>query len=413
MPFDDDAEADNPGFCPPPHPDDRLWRHPSEMSAHPIVPIGASTPRLVDTPASPARRRPWGAYAVAGALGAVIAGGGVMMLGVGERVVERPVTERVALNPTLTGLEGADSLEGLRQRVAPAVVGIDVAGADGGTARAGSGVVVRDDGIVVTSAALAAAGTSPTVRLPDGRTASAQVLGADQATGLAVLDLAGDGYTPSVLAGAGHMATGEQTVVLSAGDAADAAPGTGSVASTERYLGPSGTALDGVEITGAADDGALGGPVVDDQGVVVGIVTTVAAGEAWYAAPVEVAHKVADDVLAGGTVDHSWLGIEGTDVADVPADESTGTAGALGTTVPPAGGGTQVVSVVPESPAARGGLAPGDVIVALDGEPVTRMPDLLVRLRSRSPGDRVDVTVTRSDGSQVTLVLTLTAPPLP
>jgi len=146
---------------------------------------------------------------------------------------------------------------------------------------------------------------------------------------------------------------------------------------------------------------------VNDQGVVVGIVTTVDAGVAWYLTPVEVAHKVADDVLTDGAVHHSWLGIEGTDVP------GAGAAGSPDTTLATEGGGTQVVSVAPDSPAARGGLVPGDVIVALDDETITRMPDLLVLLRSRSPGDRVDVTVTRADGSRVTLVLTLTEPPLP
>ena len=422
MPFDDDAEADNQGFRPPPHPDDRLWRHPSEMGAHPIVPVGAPTPPLIPTSASAAaaapRRRPWAAYLAAGALGAVVAGGGVVALGLGETVVERPVTERVALSPTVAGADDPDPLETLRQDVAPTVVGIDAAPAAAGEPRAtaGSGVIVRDDGIVITSAALAAVGGVSTVRLPDGSRADAHVLAVDQATGLAVLDLDGQGYMPSVLANAADLRPGAQMfVVTAAGDgAADsgtdeggpdgdatATTGTGTVGRTERYVGPTDTALEGVAIAGQADAAALGGPVVNERGAVVGIVTTVEASEAWYVAPVEVAHKVADDVLAAGAVQHSWLGIEGTDVA---GDGSTAT------TLEREGGGTLVMSVVPDSPADRGGLTSGDVIVALDGEPIARMPDLLVVLRSRSPGDQIGVTVTRADGSEATLELTLTAP---
>lgn len=409
VPFDDDAEADNPGFSPPPHPDDRLWRHPSEMNAHPIVPLGASTPPHIPTPstADARRHRPWGAYLAAGALGAVLAGGGVIALGLGERVVERPVTERVALAPTLTGTDDGDLSDGLRQGVAPAVVGIeDAPGSTAGGDAApitGTGVVVRDDGIVLTSAALVAVGTAPTLRLPDGSSVGAEVLGVDQATGLAVVDLVGEGYTPSVLANAADLRSGEQTLVLTSAERQD---GTGTVGSTERFVGPSGTALDGIAIAGEAEPDALGGPVVNERGAVVGIVTTVEAGEAWYVAPVEVAHKVADDVLADGAVQHSWLGIEGTDVA------GDGSAGSPSTTLAAEGGGTQVVSVVPDSPADEGGLTPGDVIVALDGEAITRMPDLLVGLRSRSPGDRVEIGVTRADGSQATIELTLTSPPV-
>ncbi len=407
MPFDDDAEADNPGFRPPPHPDDRLWRHPSEMNADPDVPLDAPTPPLIPTSAATSsadrHRRPWGAYLVAGALGAVLAGGGVIALGVGETVVERPVTERVALAPTLAGTDDHDPLETLHRDVAPAVVGIEAEATGGPAGITGSGVIVRDDGIVITSAALAAVGTVSTLRLPDGSRAEAQVLAVDEATGLAVLDLEGEGHTPSVLAGGADMRPGDQLFVLTA-DGTSTSDATGTIGTTERYIGPSDTALDGVAITGQADASALGGPVVDERGAVVGIVTTVEEGEAWYAAPVEVAHKVADDVLTVGAVQHSWLGIEG---ADVPDDASAGS-----TATPSAGeAGTLVVSVVPDSPAARGGLAPGDVIVALDGELIARMPDLLVRLRSRSPGEQVEVTVTRADGSGGTLELTLAAPP--
>ncbi len=407
MPFDDDAEADNPGYRPPPHPDDRIWRHPSEMSDHPIVPLGApSPPPLVDTSSATHRgsegRRPWGAFVVAGAVGAVLAGGGVVALGIGERVVERPVTERVALSPTSSALGAADTdmLDGVRQRVEPAVVSVEA------PAEAGSGVVVRDDGIVITSAALVAAAAVPTVRLSDGRNVTAQLVGTDPATGLAVLDLAGSGYTPSVLAGAADMTVGETTFVLNAQAAEGSSSRAGVVGLTYRFVGPSGTALDGVAVDGdaGADDLTLGGPVVNQRGAVVGIVTTVEDGDAWYVAPVEVAHKVADDLLTDGAVHHCRLGIEGTDVGDADASAA-----------PPSaeGGGTRVASVEPDSPAALGGVEAGDVIVALDGQAIARMPDLLVALRSRSPGDRVDLTVVRADGSRITLVLTLDEAPTP
>ena len=60
MPFDDDAEADNPGFVPPPHPDDRRWRHPSEMRAHPIVRLDAPGGAPVTRGDLPRRPAPFG-----------------------------------------------------------------------------------------------------------------------------------------------------------------------------------------------------------------------------------------------------------------------------------------------------------------------------------------------------------------
>ena len=169
VPFDDDAEADLPSYRPPPHPDDRLWRHPSEMRGRRIVHLEPrpharpARPRC-DHPGGDQRRRPWAAFVAAGTVGAVLAGGGVVALGLGERVIERPVTERVEFNPTAPALGAdVDALENVRQQVGAAVVAV---GADASRAL---GVVVRDDGIVVTSAAFVADGTARRSRLPDGR----------------------------------------------------------------------------------------------------------------------------------------------------------------------------------------------------------------------------------------------------
>lgn len=379
------------------------------MSDHPIIPIVAPLPpALIPTPSATQRaghghRRSWVSFAAAAATGALVAGGGVVALGLDERVVERPVTERVTLGPSTPADDAAstDPLAGVRQRVEPAVVGVEAAGLS-----PGSGVVVRDDGIVVTSAAFVAGGTMPRVRLADGTDAVADVVGIDPVTGLAVLDVPGQGHTPSVLAASADLASGATTYVLHARESGGPATTSGVVGATHRYVGPTGTPLDGIAVEGTADAAALGGPAVDERGAVVGIVTAVDDGGEWYVTPVDVAHRVADDLLATGQVRHSWLGIEGTDVA---GDGS----GSPDTTLPTEGGGTQVASIVPGSPAEQGGLRVGDVIVALDDQRIGRMPDLIVGLRSHAPGDRVDVTVRREDDTRVTLVLTLTETPPP
>ncbi len=393
MPFDDDAEADNPGFRPPPHPDDRLWRHPSEMRAHPIAPIDGSetrpAPPQIATPSGDRRRgRPWGAVVAAGTAGAVLAGVGVAVLGVGERVVERPVTERVALDPTASALEApaTGATEAVRQRTAPTMVGVEPAGSDGG-----SGIVVRDDGIVITSAAFVVAGAVPVVRLPDGRTPRVDLVGTDTTTGLAVLDLAGGGYTPSVLATDEELVAGRSVSALGGGGPSGITTTDGEIGDAERYVGPQGTALDGVEVEGDAETSALGGAVTDERGAVLGVTTAVADDEAWYVAPVAVVDRVADELLTDGVARHCWLGIEGTE----PGEDA------------PAPSGTLVASVVPDTPAALGGIRPGDVIVALDDEEVADMADLIVRLRAHSPGDRVEVTVVRADESRAALLIRL------
>ena len=374
VPFDDDAEADLFRFRPPPHPDDRLWRHPSELGPQRGEGAGGRDRQS---------GRPWGVVAVAGTAGAVLAGAGVLAFGLGERVVDRPVVERVALDTVSSSPRAADqTVDGIRQQVAPAVVAVE---------GAGSGIVVRDDGIVLTSASVVD-GTGPlSVRLPDGSSTEAEVVGSDPSTGIAVLDLDGHGYRTGLLASEAGLAQGQVSFTVSGGAAGGATTVLALVGATRRYQTPAGATLDAVvETTGDAPAHALGGPLVNAHGVVVGIVTGVDDGSASYVVPVEVARKVAEDLVAVGKVEPCWLGIEGTDAGDPDV----------------AGGGVQIASVTPDSPADRGGLRAGDVLVEIDGHMIRHLPDLMIALRSRSPGDQIAATVVRDD-DPTTLTVTL------
>ncbi|HZA88473.1 MAG TPA: PDZ domain-containing protein, partial [Acidimicrobiales bacterium] len=94
-------------------------------------------------------------------------------------------------------------------------------------------------------------------------------------------------------------------------------------------------------------------------------------------------------------------------LAAAPASTATtASTESTATTAMAAGQGVIVASVVPDGPADRGGLEEGDVIVELGGRPIAHMPDLVLALRSRSPGDRVDTTVVRAGGT-TTLEVTL------
>jgi S1-C subfamily serine protease len=356
VPFDDDAEADYLRFRPPPHPDDRLWRHPSELGR-----------RRGEGAGTPVRQggRPWGVLAVAGAASAVLAGAGVLALGLGDRTVDPPADQPA---------------DGIRQRVAPAVVAIE---------SGGSGIVVRDDGIVLTSASLVN-GTGPlSVRMPDGSSADAKLVGSDPSTGIAVLDLEGHGYRTGVLATEAGLVPGQTSFTVSVGTAG-ATTVAALVGATRRYQTASGATLDAVVgTTGDAPAHALGAPLVNPRGVVVGIVAAVEEGSASYVVPVEVARKVSRDLVAAGTVERCWLGIEGSSAGG-----------------PDGTGGVRIASVAPDSPADRAGLRPGDLLVEVDGRTIGHLPDLMLILRSRSPGDHIDATVVRDD-NPTTLPVTL------
>jgi S1-C subfamily serine protease len=344
---------------------------------------------------------------VAGAAGAVLAGAGVVAFGIGARVVDRPVVERVALDPVASS-PGVDqsAIEGVRQRVAPAVVALDAA------PEAGSGVIVRDDGIVLTSAALVtSSGATVAVRMPDGSSVEAEVLGVDSTTGLGVLDLDGRGYTTGVLATASDMTAGQTSYTVAAGLAGGTTTLAGEVGAARRYETASARLDAVVEVTGDAGPLALGGALVDKRGAVIGIIAAVDTGTATYVAPVDVARKVTNDVLTTGYVRHSWLGIDGSDSTTATTTTSVrplagGSVAALGSTSGQPASGVEVATVEAGSPADVAGLEVGDVLVELGGRRIDDVPDLMLALRAHSPDDRVDVVVVRGGGEtsiQVTL----------
>ncbi|HEX8802815.1 MAG TPA: S1C family serine protease, partial [Acidimicrobiales bacterium] len=386
MSFDDADDEDAPGFRPPPHPDDRLWRHPSEVGEHDervAVGLRGGSHRR----ARALRSRTWGVALTAGAAGVAL---GVVLValvfgGGGSSDDDGPAAGGVL--PTVPTQ--------LADRVSPAVVSL--VGDDDG-APAGSGVVVRDDGIVLTSAALVAGDAAVDVRLADGSVVRAEVVGRDPVTGIGVLDLPGQGHATAALAASSALVVGAPAFSVGAPAAGGTADATAGVIGAGRsYVGGAegtATALEGVvEVDGEAAPWALGGPVVDDRGAVLGVTTAVDAegdAAASYITPAEISRKVADDLLVVGHARHGWLGIQGQDVADDPSATAGAFAGRGGDDGPRQHGAV-VSSVDAGSPAQAVGLRRGDVIVELEGRQITGIADLVMWLRSRSPGDSAEI----------------------
>jgi S1-C subfamily serine protease len=262
----------------------------------------------------------------------------------------------------------------------------------------GSGVIVRTEGIVVTSSSLVGLAPVP-VRLYDGRTVSARPIGSDPVTGLAVLDLDGDGYPVAAPAGAGPD-TGNQVVTVAAGHAGPDAIG-GVVGTPQRVTDQGPVPLEGVlAVDGPATYDDVGAATVDHEGDLLGVTTAVADDGTCFTVPLDVVTKVTDDVLADGRAHHSLLGIEGLDSRTDP-DRAYGLLGR-------SDHGVVVSSVTAGGPSALAGVQNADIILAIDGHPVTTMPDLVRWLRARSPGDTATLTVERG-GATSTVTVSLGA----
>jgi S1-C subfamily serine protease len=381
MPLDDDADDDVGGTGPPLPPDDRLWRHPSELREHGRS--GAAAEQLVED--DPRRPMTWATSLAAGLVGAALAVGVIAVTGtLSPRVVERQVVEKVAVTPVVSSpmVRGERGVVAVAERLSPTIVRLDVDGDDGSAT--GSGVLFRDDGLVLTSAHVVAGTSAISVVLTDGRRLDARLVGADAATDIAVVDVEGDGFPVAVLGTSEGLEVGAPTIAIGSplGLAGGPSVTTGVISAVGRRVeAASGETLHGMIQTDAPiAPGSSGGALVDANGAVIGIITAVASepgGRFGFATPIDLAHRVADQLLRTGHTVHGWLGVEG-------ADLGTDVAQSMGVE-----GGALVRSVAPSSPAEAAGLAPDDVITEVDGEPVGSISELVVELRDRDPGDDV------------------------
>lgn len=384
MAEDEDADDDARPVGPPLPPDDRLWRHPSELRAQGAAASVAPAPARSATPRGPAAS--WPLLAATAAGGAALAVGVVMLTGaMPRRVVERPVIEKVAVTPMVsTPMLAERSLGAVVEQLGPALVRLEVERADGSTS-VSSGLVFRDDGAVLTSWEAVSGARVVEAVLADGRRLEGDLLGADPLTDVAVLDVDAEHLPVAALGTGTELSVGGVAVTLGAPDAGAAGPtaAAGMITALDRWLQlDSGVTLHGlIQTDGEPAPHLAGGPLVDANGAVIGITTRRASGEdeATFAVPVALAHEVADRILTQGHMVHAWLGVEGTDLS-VAQQRSLALAG-----------GAVVHRVVDGSPAAAAGLQPGDVITDLGDHEVRSISGLIVALRTCDPGDPVPI----------------------
>jgi S1-C subfamily serine protease len=408
MAFDDpsgDAD-DGPSPGPPLHPDDRLWRHPSE--------IGRSLVPSVRTPEAPARRRPAitalvAVATTAGLVGSsitvgVLAVGGAFDRQVVQRVYEQPTVAarnfEVAAGATASG----DSVAAMARRVEPALARVEVSTPLG--RQTGTAVAVRQEGYYLTSADLLAKKDDVWLVLPNDQSVRATVVGVDRVTNLGVLRAGGDPVAVPTWGASSPLVAGADAVVVGAADRGARSPSVakGVVSAVGvRYQLDEGTTLHDLIRTDAnMIPGSKGGVLLDAAGAVVGIITTIGRDEAGverigFAMPIEYASALADSFILYGHPAPVWLGIVGR---SLPRDQAE----ALG--IP---GGVAIDTVVPQSPAQLADVAANDIIVAVDGTPIDTWSAMNLALRRLDPGDPLTLTIQR--GTESFQALTYVARP--
>jgi len=264
----------------------------------------------------------------------------------------------------------------------------------------GSGFIVAADGLILTNAHVVKDATQVTVLLADRREFTAQVLGSDAATDIAVLRIPVQGLQPVRLGDAAQLQVGDPVLAIGAPYGLAQTATAGIVSATGRSL-PGDGAVPFIQTDAAVNPGNSGGPLFDAAGNVVGINAQIYSRTGGFqgvsfAIPVDVAMRVSQQIVATGRAQHARLGVTVQDLTQPLADS-------FGLQRPD---GALVSQVAPGSPAASAGLQPGDVIQKIDGQPTVQAGALSARVAQAVPGERIALGVWRQ-GKALELTATL------
>ena len=274
------------------------------------------------------------------------------------------------------------------ERLIPSVASLRVRGRGG--EGAGSGVVIAPDGFALTSAHVVGGTDRGSASFVDGREVAFDVVGRDRLSDLAVLRLQGDGFVVAELGAAEALRVGQLVVAIGnpMGFAGTVTAGVVSALGRALPTGAGRVVENVIQTDAALNPGNSGGALAEGNGRVVGINTAVAGIGLGLAVPIDDATRgIMHALMTSGKVQRAYIGIAGGGRPLPPrAAEAVGRAE-----------GVEVMEVVDGSPSDRAGIRSGDLIVALDGTPVTDARDLQRLMVGERIGQSVGVLLWRDD----------------
>jgi len=266
----------------------------------------------------------------------------------------------------------------------------------GGTQQAqGSGFVYDTEGHVITNQHVVDGAETVSVKFANGKTYTAKVVGGDPSTDIAVIDVDAPAseLKPLRLSDSSDVEVGDGVVAIGSPYGLEQTVTAGIVSALHRQItAPNSFSIDdAIQTDAAINHGNSGGPLLDMDGEVIGVNSQIESESGGnvgigFAVPSNTVEKIADALISDGSVEHAYLG--------VAIDDSDDAAGAT------------LAEVRSGTPAAEAGLQQGDVVTELDGESVDSADELRRLVDSKSPGDKVELTIER-DGDTQTVEVTL------
>ena len=276
--------------------------------------------------------------------------------------------------------------------VGPAVVGISARSErQAGRAGSGSGVLITPDGYILTNDHVVRGARSLTATLRDGTSLDAALIGADHATDLALIRAGGSTLPYASIGDSSALKVGQLVIAIGNPFGFQSTVSTGVVSALGRAIrSADGRLIENIiQHTAPLNPGNSGGPLVDSRGRVVGINTAIiaVAQGIGFSIPSDTAKWVVSQLLTLGRVRRGLLGIT---AQQRPLARRLVRFFGLDTEF-----GVEVVSVAPQSPASHGGVAEGDIIVAIDGRQTPSVDHIHRFLAEWAVGDKVKLTIIR------------------
>ncbi|MFF3324705.1 trypsin-like peptidase domain-containing protein [Streptomyces sp. NPDC002889] len=380
------------------------WSAPGQPLTHPGEPV--------------ARKRRRGPLLIGAVVLALVAGGTGGAIGAyierngGITRIELPQAGRES------GDRAPESVAGIAASALPSVVTLHVSG--GGEQGTGTGFVLDRQGHILTNNHVvdpAGASGDITITFSGGETADATLVGKDSGYDLAVVKVTGvAGLKPLPLGNSDNVRVGDPVVAIGAPFDLQNTVTSGIISAKERPITAGGEKGDGSDISyvdalqtdAPINPGNSGGPLVDTKARVIGINSAIRAADSGtgseggqagsiglgFAIPINQGKRVAEELINTGRATHPVIGVsldmkftgDGARVGDKGKDDAA--------------------AVTPGGPADKAGIRAGDVITKVDGQLVHSGEELIVKIRSHRPGDRLELTLERG-GKERTLTLTL------
>ncbi len=277
----------------------------------------------------------------------------------------------------------------------------------------GSGFIVSQDGYILTNNHVVQGADRVTVRLYDNREFTAKTIGTDPNTDIAVIKILTTGLPTVRLGDADSTKIGNWVLAIGnpLGEAFTFTVTAGIVSAKGRGLqglNSGGLAIqDFIQTDAAINPGNSGGPLVNVRGEVIGINSAIASGTGFYdgygfAIPINIAKTVMTQLIATGHVERSVIGVSVLPVRQEDAEDVK---------LSDIKGAVVQGFTTDNAPAKLAGLQEGDVVIAIDGQPVESVAQLQQRVGFKKPGETVQVTVARKGGARKTIPVKLTAAP--